>query len=414
MATKAKRSTKKAKPRLRSVENPNVPLNVADPDDTTWDALGGGERTSSGVRVTTKKALGYPAIWRAVNLISGDIAKLPLFTYKWIGENREIDRKHPAYRLLAFKPNPIHTAFVFKQVVMGHALTRGNGYAYIDRLGPRPKSLLILDPDKVEPVRVDGEVWYLYGQGESVENYRRLPSVDVLHFRGLGNDGLQGYPVLQILRDSVGAALAARDYSARHFRNSARPGGVIEYPTALKPVARTNMRESWERIHKGLDNSHKIAILEEGAKFVPLVSTAKDAQLLESREFDAREIANIFGVPTHKLGDSSKVAYNSLGQENQSYYDDTLSRWMKLVSEEMSDKLLSEKEKASESHLVDFDCQSILRYLSSQTQFVTSMTAGGLITVNEGRAILGLNPIKGGDKLREQKASGPVADQVGA
>jgi HK97 family phage portal protein len=319
-------------------------------------------------------------------------------------------------------------AYHLKQILTFHALFKGNGYGFIDRKGPRPDDITILDPDRVEPVRVDGEVWYLYGPPDQMQRarkrgltsadpkkLRKLASADVLHISGLGYDGLKGYSVLDILRESIGAAVAARDHSARYFRNSARPGGIINYPGSLKPAARQNMRESWERIHKGIDNSHKIAILEEGATFTPYSSNARDAQLLESREFDAREVANIFGVPTHKLGDPSKVAYNSLEQENQSYYDDTLSRWLRLWSDECSDKLLSDAEKASESHCIDFDYQELARAnLASQTAYASAALQYGWESKDEIRAMFGKNPIPDGSGGEfKAPAPAPVAGQPG-
>ncbi|HEY1188548.1 MAG TPA: phage portal protein [Gemmata sp.] len=366
--------------------------------DEAFEALGlgAGGKAVSGVRVTRNKALGYPAVWRAVSLISGDVGKLPLVVYRQSGKNKEADPKHPAYRLLLRKPNDAMTAFVFKQTLMLHVLLHGNGYAYIDREGDsRVKQLLILDPEAVEPIRIGGVLWYLY-QSPNGEEWRKLPADEVLHIKGLGYDGLQGYPVLKVARDALGAAIAARDHSARYFANGARPGGVLEHPGKLSDPARLRMRGDWERIHKGLENAHKVAILEEGAKYVGFTSNAREAQLLETREFDAREVANIFGVPTHKLGDPSKVAYNSLGEENQSYYDDTLSRWLKVFAEECHDKLLAEKEKASESHCVDFDYQEIQRAnLPAQVDFVDKLFRCGIINQDEGRAVFGFNPLPG-------------------
>jgi len=243
-------------------------------------------------------------------------------------------------------------------------------------------------------------LWYLY-QPPNGQEWRKLPADEVLHVKGLGFDGLQGYPVLKIAREALGAAIAARDHSARYFGNGARPGGVLEHPGKLTDQARKNMRESWDRVHKGLENAHKVAILEEGTKYQGFASNARDAQLLETREFDAREVANIFGVPTHKLGDPSKVAYNSLGEENQSYYDDTLSRWLKVYAEEAHDKLLSEKEKASESHCVDFDYQEIQRAnLPAQVDFVDKLFKAGMINQDEGRGVFGFNPIADGKGQR--------------
>jgi phage portal protein BeeE len=192
MARGGNRKRDKRKGR-RSLENPNTPLNVAYPDDDTLEAFGA-TRSQSGVRVGRKRALGYPAIWRAVSLITGDVAKLPLLTYKVDGENRTVDRSHYSYRLLRYKANEFLLAFHLKQILTGHALCQGNGYAYIDRAGSRPSELLILDPDRVEVVRVAGEVWYVYGDGkEANEQDSRRPTS--LHIKGLGYDGLVGYPV---------------------------------------------------------------------------------------------------------------------------------------------------------------------------------------------------------------------------
>lgn len=373
-----------------SLENPNVPLNLQ--SDEAFEAFGG-SKSVSGVRVSRSKALGYPAVWRAVSLISGDVGKLPLLVYKQTGKNKQPDPKHPVYRLLLRKPNDAMTAFVFKQTLMLHVLTHGNGYAYIDRDGAgRATQLLLLDPDSCEPIRVNEQLWYLYTLPHGGET-RKLPAEEVLHFKGLGFDGLRGLPVLKLARDALGAAIAARDHSARYFSNGARPGGVLEHPGKLTDQARKNMRESWDRVHRGLENAHKVAILEEGTKYNGFASNARDAQLLETREFDAREVANIFGVPTHKLGDPSKVAYNSLGEENQSYYDDTLSRWLKAISEECHDKLLSEQEKAKESHCVDFDYQEIQRAnLPAQVDFADRLFRAGIINQDEARAIFSYNP----------------------
>lgn len=386
----------------RNDENPNTPLNLEYPDDATYGAFGAA-RSLSGVRVNRRKALGYPAVWRAVNLISGDVAKLPLCVYHQVGRNREAAVDHPAYRLLRRKPNDGMTAFVFKQTIMAHLLTEGNAYAFIDRdKGGRPLNLLLLNPDNTTPIRLGGDPWYVYNvNGEK----RKIPGVDVLHFKGLGFDGLQGYPVLRVAAESLGVALAARDFSGRYFKNDARPGGALIHPGKLTSDARRNMRESWERLHTGLENRHKVAILEEGVTYVPFQVNAKDTQLLQNREFDSREIANIFGVPTHKLGDPSKVAYNSLEQENQSYYDDTLSRWLRLIAEENHDKLLTEEEKAKETHFVDFDYQEIQRAnLSAQVTFANTMVAANVIDQNEARAIFGYNP-------REETAE-PAAEPV--
>lgn len=403
---------KRTRPARRSIENPAVPLSWDNLDDDDTRLAFGMSSTASGARVTERRALGYPAVWRAVSLIAGDVAKLSLMVYRTTGEGRAVDNAHAAYRLCRYKANPYLLAFEFRRVVQMHALLRGNGFGYIDRdPAGRPMGKYILDTDKVEPVRLDGRVWYGYKPDATRGLDRRLiPAEDVFHIRGLGDDGLEGFPALEILRESLGAALAARDHSARYFKNGARPGGAIEHPGKLSPQARTNMRESWERIHRGLDNAHKIAILEEGTKYVAFNANAREAQLLESREFDSREIANIFGVPAHKLGDPSKVAYNSLGEENQSYYNDTLSHWLCQWSAEASDKLLSEQEKAAESHTVDFDYREVQRANLQTLTAYAQAACGKWASVDEARALFGDNPLPGGKgKWQEPPAAPAVA-----
>lgn len=377
-----------------SVENPSVPLSQA-----TSEMFEGGPPSSSGVRVSRKRALGYSAVWRAVNLIAGDVGRLPVFVLMRDGSGKVPDKSHPAYRLLRRKPNPLMTAFTFRQTLQAHALTEGNGYAYVRRENSKPVELIILNPDVTHPVRVGGELWYVtqLPVGQNRYEMRKLPCTDVIHIKGLGFDGLAGYPVLKLLRDTLGKAIAARDYGARYFRNSARPTVVIEVPASMKPEAVENMRKSWERLHQGIDNAHKTGILREGAKLSTIAGSAKDAQLIENLEFDAREVANVFGVPAHKVGDPTKVAYNSLESENQSYHDDTLDRWLICHEEEYADKLLTEEEKANDSHSIEFARQELLRTnLTARGNYYSQAVMGGWLSRDEVRGFENLNPIPGG------------------
>ncbi len=201
------------------LENPSVPLSEA--GDWFYDALGG-HRSSSGIRVNRKTALTYSYVWRAANLISRDVARVPLRLLKVAGETREPDLAHPSYSLLRRKPNTEMTAFIFKQTLMAHVLLEGNGYAYINRLGdgrPAPwqdDGLIPLMPDRTWPVRENGQLFYvtqLPGGG-----YRKLLKENVLHFKGLGFDGLIGYSVIRKAADSwglgMGASATARGSSA--------------------------------------------------------------------------------------------------------------------------------------------------------------------------------------------------------
>jgi HK97 family phage portal protein len=394
-------------PALRTGENPAYPLSSIFEGSDVWDGLTGGESSAAGVRVNPRRALGYSALWRGVNLIAGAVGRLPMSVYKRVGKGKAIDTAHPAHRLLRRKPNPYMTAYTFRQTLQAHALLRGNGYASIRREGGRPVELLPLDPDKVTPVRANGELWYVVRgtapgkrrqRAADWSNAVRLPSTDVLHIRGLGFDGLCGYDVVRILRDTIGGALAARDYGSRYFANDGRPGLVLEVPAGMKPEAVANLRASWDRMHSGVANAHKLGILRDGVKLVQIAKNARDAQLIENREFDAREIANVLGVPPHKVGDPSRTAYNSLESENQSLYDDTLDGWFVSWEEECEDKLLAEDEKADESYQVEFNRRMLLRAnLAARGAYYVQAVTHGWMSADEVRAEEGSNPTPNGE-----------------
>lgn len=396
-----------------SAENPQVPLSsIADGDDL-YDALTGAVNSHAGVRVTPLRALGLSAVWRGVNLIAGDLGRHHFGVYRYLPGSdtaKTPDPLHPAARVVR-KPNEWMTPFTFRQTLQAHALLHGNGFAYIQRskLDGTPLALYPLDPQRTWPVRVNGELWYVSESGEPVPGKRRnarqwvkIAAPDILHIKGLGFDGLVGYPVVRILRETLGGAIAARDYGGRYYRNDASPGFVIQVPPGFTEKAVNNLRESWSRLHEGFQNAHKPAILRDGAVIAPFSkATAREAQMLESRSFDAREVANVLGVPPHKVGDPSRTAYNSLESENQGYKDDTLGRWFALWEQECDAKLLTEEQKSAESHCFRFDANPFAGVpLTQLAAFCSTMFNIGALNQDESRAIFNLNPIPGGGGRR--------------
>jgi HK97 family phage portal protein len=383
--------------RWSSLENPNTPLDADEEGDGSTYCEAG---TASGVKLNAEKALTYSPIWRGVNLISGDVAKLPCEVFAREGEGKRRAMEHPAYRLLRRKPNREMKSFDFKKLIIAQAVLHGNGMAYIDRLGSgRPTQLIPLRPSSCNAVRVNGQLWYVINvAGEN----RKIEPENVFHVKGLSIDGLMGYSLVDKARESLGLGMAARDYGSRFFKNNARPSAVLQHPKSLTEAAAKRLRESWNEIHAGLNNSHKIAILEEGMTLNPFSINARDSQLLETRQFEVREVANWLGIPPHKLGDSSRTAYNSLEQENQSYLDEALDPWLVAFEEEAFEKLLTEEEKAKDTHTVEFKRQALLRADTAARGEFYAKATGGLpwMTGNEVRGRENLNPIDGFDTIR--------------
>jgi HK97 family phage portal protein len=377
-------------------ENPRFSLN----DPAAWAEFAGGSAASSGMRVTRESALTDAAWWRGINLLSAGVGKLPLLVKKNGPTGKLNDPKHPAWFLLRRKPNEFQTAFQWKQLMVSHALPIGNGYSAIDRDGAaRPLALLPLDPETVTPVRENGRLLYLVMvNGEA----RRVAAEDMFHLRGFNYDGLIGYSVHRKAAESLGLTLAARKYGAVFFRNDARPNVAVEVPRTLTEPQKQDLRKAWDTSGDGLERRHKIAILENGVKLQTFSIVAKDAQLHETRKFGAKEIALFLGVPPHKLGDSDKAAYNSLEQENQDHLDDGLDPWLVRIEEECWDKLLTEQEKADETHEVCFDRKKLIR---------ADMTARS----NYYQKATGNRPWMTPDEVREEEdleARGEEADEL--
>jgi len=331
-----------------SLENPSTPL--SDPDDWLIDAFGA-TPTTSGVRVNRTTALTDSAWFRGVNLVASTVAKLPLFIYERTERDRVRAKDHPAYRMLRWKPNREMIAFDFWRTIVGHKLTDGGGYAFIDRdRRGVPRELLLLLPDTIYPVRVNGRLWYyLDMQGRDGRMITRLldPS-NVLHLKGWGFDGLEGYSVLDKAREQLGLGLGAREHGTRFFSNAAAGKMVLEHPATMSEAAQKRFIQSYNRRWAGLKNAHKTIVLEEGMKAKPMSVNAKDAQLIELLNQHVRQVANFIGVPPHKLGDAERVSYNSLEQENQSFLDDSIDHHLVGAEQELRDKLLTEDEKDEE------------------------------------------------------------------
>lgn len=376
------------------MENPAVPL--SDPEPWLFDAWGGGP-SSSGISVNAESALTYSPVWRAANLLSRDVAKLPLVVYRRRNEGKERAPKHKAYFPLKYKANPEMTSFQLRMLLQLQGILRGNGYGFISRGGGKLE-LWPIDASKVtviKPQRPGEEVFYLIRRDDGqVERHNRE---NIFHLRGLG-DGYEGKSVIAKARESFGLGLAAQKYGSVFFKNSATPSAVLEHPGKMTPEANARLRQSWQEIHGDLDNKHRMAILEEGMKINPFGLNNEDAQFLQTRQFEIREVANWFGVPPHKLGDTTRTAFASLEQENQSYLDDALDPWLVNWEMECWDKLLSEDEKLQDTHIIEFTRQALLRAdMAGRSAFYASAIQNGWMNRDEVRSRENLNEIPDGE-----------------
>ena len=323
--------------------------------------LGG---STSGKQVNERSAMQMTAVYSCVRILSEAVAGLPLHLYRYTDNgNTEKVVDNPLYFLLHDEPNPEMTSFLFRETLMTHLLLWGNAYAQIIRNGKgEVMSLYPLMPNRMSVDRDDkGNLFYLYQVTESDApslkqgNVRLYPS-DVLHIPGLGFDGLVGYSPIAMAKNAIGLAIATEEYGAKFFANGATPGGLLEYPGTVKnPEA---VRDSWNKGFSG-NNSHKVAILEEGMKYTPISISPNEAQFLETRKFQIDEIARIFRVPPHMVGDLDRSSFSNIEQQSLEFVKYTLEPWLVRWEQSLVRALIPQKDKSN--YFIKFNVDGLLR-----------------------------------------------------
>lgn len=368
-------------------------------DFTQRDAQGWqdllGSTTTSGVNVTSTSALGVPAALRAVTLLSGAVASLPLKVYQRTADGRQQVDGHPLARLLHKRPNDRHTPFVFKELIMNGLLLAGNSYSYIERdQAGNPFALWPLDPNRVT-VDQDLQTGAITYRVQSSQGAQVLQPANVLHVLGLTLDGITGISPVSFARESLGSAISELKHGASFFRHGATLSGVLQHPGHLGLEAAETLRASWRDKYSGSDNSGKVAILEEGMTFNAMAISNRDSQWLESRGATVLDVARIFGVPPALLGHLEKASYSSQEAQNLEFLTHSLRPWLTRIEQAVEQALLPDT-----SLYVEFTTGDLLRTdLSSRFTAYQSALSAGWMSANEVRQLENLPAVAGGDDL---------------
>lgn len=361
--------------------------------------------STSGKTVTERSAMQMTAVYSCVRILAEAVAGLPLHLYKYTddgGKEKAID--HPLYRLLHDEPNPEMSSFVFRETLMTHLLLWGNAYAQVIRNGKNEViALYPLMPNKMTVDRdSNGHLYYSYYRGSDeairdTQNTVILKPSDVLHIPGLGFDGLVGYSPIAMAKNAIGMAIACEEFGAKFFANGAAPSGVLEHPGTIKDP--TRVRDAWQSQFGGSSNSGKVAVLEEGMKYTPISISPEQAQFLETRKFQINEIARIFRVPPHMVGDLEKSSFSNIEQQSLEFVKYTLDPWVTRWEQSIQRALLSQGEK--EQYFVKFNLEGLLRgdYQSRMNGYAIGRQ-NGWMSANDIRELENLDRIpveEGGD-----------------
>lgn len=355
-------------------------------------------RTTSGKPVNERTAMQTTAVYSCVRILAEAVASLPLHIYCYTDVGKERVVSHPLYHILHDEPNSEMTSFVFRETLMSHLLIWGNAYAQIIRDGSgRVIALYPLLPNKVEVERSEsGQLVYFYTRNsEENPNLKetgriRLRSEDVLHIPGLGFDGLVGYSPIALAKNAVGMTLACEEYGASFFANGANPGGVLEHPGILKDPKK--VRDSWNEVYRGTSNAHKVAVLEEGMKYQQIGIPPEEAQFLETRKFQLNEIARMYRIPPHMIGDLDKSSFSNIEQQSLEFVKYTLDPWVIRWEQSLQKALLLPQEK--KEYFIKLNVDGLLRgdYQSRMTGYATARQ-NGWMSANDIRELEDLNPI---------------------
>ena len=381
--------------------------------------------SSSGKTVTERSAMQMTAVYACVRILSEAVAGLPLHFYRYKADgSKEKAIDSNLYHLIHDEPNPEMSSFVFRETLMTHLLLWGNAYAQIIRNGKGEViALYPLMPNKMSVDRDEnGKLYYTYTRSDCEPNAMNGSSVvlepkDVLHIPALGFDGLVGYSPIAMAKNAIGLAIATEEFGSKFFANGAAPSGVLEHPGTIKDPSR--VREAWQSQFGGSGNSGKVAVLEEGMKYTPISISPEQAQFLETRKFQINEIARIFRVPPHMVGDLEKSSFSNIEQQSLEFVKYTLDPWVVRWEQSLSRSLLSEDEK--KQYFFKFNLEGLLRgdYQSRMNGYAIARQNGWMSAndIRELEDLDKLSPEQGGDlylvngNMLPLKKAGAYADK---
>ncbi len=357
--------------------------------------------SASGVAVSPQTAMQSAAVYSSVKVLAESIGMLPLNLYRKEANNaRTLLSDHPLHVLCHDQPNEWMTSVEFWEMMVMSLNLRGNAYAYINRnRSGQVVELLPLQPDMVQvEMSTDFQLEYRISMPDGA--FKRLGVGEIFHIRGLTLNGWLGISPIAYARESIGLALATERFGGQLFKNGAKMGGVLEHPGKLSKESYERIKTSFDEAHSG-DNAHKTALLEEGMKFARISLSANDSQFLDTRKYQRSEIAAIFRVPPHMIGDLERATFSNIEQQSLEFVNYSLMPWLVRIEKAIKRDLMTPDERKTMT--AKFNVSGLLRGdASARSALYHNGILDGWMTRNEARAAeseLGivLSPIDGLD-----------------
>lgn len=353
-------------------------------------------KSSAGVNVTHERAMQYATVFACVRVLAESVGQLPLHLYR--RQDRETLKAldHPLYSVLHVSPSPFQTAQEWKEWNVASLATYGNAYAQIIRLRGSVRELNAMPPAAVKPKRNPGSLETFYEVTLSDGKPETLPAREVLHLRLFSLNGLTGASPIAYAREAIGLGIGAEVFGAKLFENGATPGGVVSFPNELDDESYERIKASWDARHQGADNAHKVAILEQGGSFKEIGFPAKDAQFLETRKYQRSEIAGIFRVPPHMIGDLERATFSNIEHQGLDFVVHGLMPYLIRHEQRIALQLLTPEERRE--HFAKFNVAGLLRGdMAARASFYKELVNIGVLSPNMVLELEDMNPRDGGD-----------------
>ena len=396
---------------LSSLEGRASSLALEHPRDPVLSAMfGAGAATAAGISITPESAQRISAVYACVRVLAESIAAQPLVVWKRKPGGKERDPGHPLWDLLHTRPNRRQTSFEWRETMVGHTALRGDAYSEIvPRNDGTIAELLPLHPDRTRPfLAPDGRVAYAHSPLKGGQ--RVLLADEVLRLPSWSDDGVTSKSIVSAHRETFGHAVALQQYGSRLFGNGAAPrGGIVVPGAALDDEAAKALRESWERRHGGVENAHRVAILDGGMEWQNIGLSNEDAEYLGLRKFSVEDIARIFKVPPHKIGHLERSTNNNIEHQAIEFVVDTLVPWIVRYEQRLNEGLLSEA--GRQTHFIGFELKGLMRGDSkTRAAFYKALWQMGALSQNDIRRAEDMDEIPGGDVFYVPLNMAPTSD----
>lgn len=379
---------------FRIGENPNTDIQEIEERSSGYGGIGALMFNGSS-SYTQEKAMLLSTVYRCVSLIADSVAMLPFEPYRMDSKGyKKKYIKHPSYHVLNCEPNQRMTRFTFIKLLISSMLLRGNGYAYIVRAENGDVKELIYLPSEyvtiVPPKYIYQPVTY-----KVVGFNFEVPAKDMIHLLNYTYDGVVGISTLSFARETLKLSSNSEEHASNFFSGGCNVGGILTVNSALNAKQKTEIKDSWNKaFNANSGTSNGLAVLEGNMQYQPITVNAKDAQLLETREYNVIDICRFFNVNPIKAFDLSHSNYSSSEAANLSFLSETLQPILEKIELEFRRKLFIEHSNI----IVKFDISELLKTdKQSQAEYYQKMILNGIMSINECRKELNLIGVEGGD-----------------